>query len=52
MNDYVKCDHISTDRLIAELERRERDSPGSFTGDQKVRVQELCSRLNPPPIER
>lgn len=50
--DYVKTDHISTDRLLAELEKRQRESPGSWTGQQAWRVKELSQLLNPPSIER
>lgn len=45
--DYIKVDHVSTDRLLAELERRQRDEPGSWTGRQGARIQELASKLAP-----
>lgn len=47
MNDYIKVDHISTDRLIQELERREREEPGAWTGQQQRRIWQLASKLNP-----
>lgn len=49
-DDYIKVDHISTDRLLAELERRQREESGSWTARQALRVKELAEKLNPPPI--
>lgn len=45
MTDYVKVDHVSTQVLIAELERRQRDEPGSWTADQERRVKEMAAKL-------
>jgi hypothetical protein len=42
---------VATDDLIAELERRFRESPGSWTGYQARRMAELAEKLNPPPIQ-
>lgn len=50
--DFIKVDHIATDRLISELERRQRDEPGSWNAQQELRIKELSDRLNPPPIQR
>lgn len=48
MPDYVKVDHISTEVLIAELERRQREEPGSWTPAQERRLKALASKLQPP----
>lgn len=49
--NYVKCDHISTDRLIQELETRQREGPGAWTGHQCDRIRVLSDKLNPPPLD-
>lgn len=36
--------------LIEELERREREDPGIWTGEQARRIQELSEKINRPPI--
>lgn len=47
MNDYIKVDHIATDRLIAELERRAREEPGAFTPKQTRQLWLLAQSFLP-----
>lgn len=49
MDDYIKVDHIATDRLIAELERRARDEPGAFTPRQTRQLWVLAQSFLPVP---
>jgi hypothetical protein len=37
--------------LIQELERREEQERGAWTGEQERRILELAQKLNPPPIQ-
>ena len=41
---------IPTDRLIDELEWRERNEPGEWTAYQARRIADLAKKLNPEPI--
>lgn len=52
MNDYIKVDHIATDRLIVELERRAREEPGAWTHEQQRRVWTLAQSFLPQPKEK
>lgn len=47
MSDYIKVDHIATDRLIAELERRAREEPGAWTPKQQRQVWVLAQSFLP-----
>jgi len=47
MDDYIKVDHIATDRLLAELERRAKEEPGAWTWNQTERIRQLAKALDP-----
>lgn len=48
----VRLEFVSNDELIAELEKRERDGPGAWTGWQAQRLKVLAEKLNPEPINQ